>query len=216
MTMNYEETMSTKDNSSNGAVGTALTLGGVSLGLSALNALNSGNGGILGTILGTNRNTNDAVTPAVVGALAGSMWNGNGMSVAPHNNCMIPSENRCVDRHELEVQMNYEKELAEQRLKIAELNTDVKLRDANTYTDSKISDVFERLYKRIEERYDQNGARIGACEGAIAQQAVYNATNSATIGCIQNQVAQLQSLTALKIPNTSVCPGWGNVSITPA
>jgi hypothetical protein len=30
------------------------------------------------------------------------------------------------------------------------------------------------------------------------------------------QIAQLQSLTKLVVPNTSVCPGWGNVTITPA
>ena len=48
------------------------------------------------------------------------------------------------------------------------------------------------------------------------QQAVYNGTNTATISCIQQQVAALQGLTKLVVPNTSVCPGWGNVTITPA
>ena len=48
------------------------------------------------------------------------------------------------------------------------------------------------------------------------QQAVYNGTNTATISCIQQQIAALQSLTKLVVPNTSVCPGWGNVTITPA
>ena len=33
---------------------------------------------------------------------------------------------------------------------------------------------------------------------------------------MQQQIAQLQSLTKLVVPNTSVCPGWGNVTITPA
>ena len=47
-------------------------------------------------------------------------------------------------------------------------------------------------------------------------QAVYNGTNTATISCIQSQIAQLQGLTKLVVPNTSVCPGWGNVTITPA
>ena len=48
------------------------------------------------------------------------------------------------------------------------------------------------------------------------QQAVYNGTNTAAVGCIQAQVAQLQSLTKMVVPNSSVCPGWGNVNITPA
>ena len=48
------------------------------------------------------------------------------------------------------------------------------------------------------------------------QQAVYNGVNTATLNCIQNQVQQLFGITKLVIPNTSVCPGWGNVNITPA
>ena len=47
-------------------------------------------------------------------------------------------------------------------------------------------------------------------------QAVWNATQIGTIGCIQNQIAQLQSLTKLVVPNANVMPGWGNVTITPA
>ena len=48
------------------------------------------------------------------------------------------------------------------------------------------------------------------------QQAVYNGTNTAALTCLQSQVAQLYGLTKLVVPNTSVCPGWGNVTITPA
>lgn len=33
---------------------------------------------------------------------------------------------------------------------------------------------------------------------------------------MQQQIAQLQSLTKLVVPNGSVCPGWGNVTITPS
>jgi hypothetical protein len=40
--------------------------------------------------------------------------------------------------------------------------------------------------------------------------------NTATLNCIQSQVQQLFGITKLVIPNTSVCPGWGNVNITPA
>ena len=77
--------------------------------------------------------------------------------------------------------------------------------ESNIYVDSKIADVYERL-----------NTKIGAVEAQIAQQAVYNATSTATINCISGQVAQLMSLTKLVIPNGSVCPGWGNVNVTPA
>ena len=61
---------------------------------------------------------------------------------------------------------------------------------------------------------DYVDAKVGAIEKEICDQRVYNATNTATIGCIASQVNQLMSLTKVVIPNTSVCPGWGNVTVT--
>ena len=48
------------------------------------------------------------------------------------------------------------------------------------------------------------------------EQLVYNGVNTATIGCIQNQVNALMGMTKLVIPNSSVCPGWGNATVTVA
>lgn len=87
----------------------------------------------------------------------------------------------------------------------AELRTEVKLRDANTYTDGKLNDL--RNYV---------DTRFAVVNDKLCAQAVHNATSDALIGCIQGQVAQLQGLTKLVVPNTSVCPGWGNVTVTPA
>lgn len=94
---------------------------------------------------------------------------------------------------------------AQKDARIAELETEVKLRDANTYTLSEVN----KLRDYMEERFTQ-------VNGALAQQAVHNATNDTIVGCIQNQVNQLMGMTKLVIPNSSVCPGWGNVTITPA
>lgn len=79
--------------------------------------------------------------------------------------------------------------------RIAELETEVKLRDANTYTDAKILD----LYRYVDGKLDGVNA-------AICAQNVYNATNSAAIGCINNQIAQLMALTKCVIPTSSICP----------
>ena len=91
--------------------------------------------------------------------------------------------------------------------RIAELETEVKLRDSNIYTDGKILE----LYKYVDGKF-------GGVEAQLCEQRVYNATNTAAIGCIQGQVAQLMSLTKLVVPNPSICPGWGDVtvSVTPA
>lgn len=110
-----------------------------------------------------------------------------------YNNCGC-SENTHVSRYELS-----------QENRIAKLETEVALRDANIFTDQKIAEVYEKL-----------DGRIRGVEAGLNAQAVYNATNTATINCIEGQVAQLFSLTKLVVPNSSVCPGWGNVTITPS
>lgn len=104
------------------------------------------------------------------------------------------AENQYINRYELEMEN-----------KIVSKDSEIALLKSNIYTDQKIADVYERL-----------NAKIAGVEAGINAQAVYNATNTATINCIQGQVAQLYSLTKLVVPNSSVCPGWGSVTITPA
>ena len=89
--------------------------------------------------------------------------------------------------------------------RISELETEVKLRDANIYTDSKLNDLRNYI-----------DAKTAVINDKLCAQAVHNATNDAVLGCMQSQIAQLYGLTKLVVPNTSVCPGWGNVTITPA
>ena len=52
-------------------------------------------------------------------------------------------------------------------------------------------------------------------QAQIGQQAVYNATVNATLGCIQGQLTQLQNMTKLTIPNTALSPGYGAVAVEP-
>ena len=108
-------------------------------------------------------------------------------------NCVC-SENMAVNRYELT-----------QESKIAKLESEIALRDANIYNDQKSLE----LYKYFD-------GEIKRIDRTLCEQAVYNATQTGAIGCIQNQVAQLQALTKLVVPNTSICPGWGDVTITPA
>ena len=143
--------------------------------------------GVAGTGLGL------GIAGTALGLMAGGL-NGNGLNLFGGNCNANCTENTLVNRYE-----------ASQAARIAELETEVKLRDANTYTDSKLLEV----YKYFD-------GRLGCVENQLADQRVYNATNTAAIGCIQGQIAQLMSLTKLVVPNSSVCPGWGNVTITPA
>ena len=96
----------------------------------------------------------------------------------------VPSESMPVNRYE-----------AQQSARIAELETEVKLRDANTYTMGEVNKVRDYVERRLDR-----------LEHELCDQRVYNATNTATISCIQNQVAQLASLTKVVIPTASICP----------
>ena len=124
-----------------------------------------------------------------------AMGNGNLLGGLFGGNCnAVCSENMPVNRFELE-----------QQKRISDLEAQVALRDASIYTDGKLNDL--RNYV---------DAKFAGVNDKLSAQAVHNATSDAVLGCMQGQIAQLYSLTKLVVPNTSVCPGWGNVTITPA
>lgn len=122
--------------------------------------------GIAGTALG--------LLNANGGGLGGLFGNGN---------CGC-NEDHMVNRYE-----------AAQSARIAELETEVKLRDANTYTDGKILD----LYRYVDGRF--NGV-----EAQICQQSVVNAQITANIACMQNAINTLNGLTKTVIPIDGICP----------
>lgn len=133
------------------------------------------------------------IAGTALGVLNGGL--GNLLSGTGNGNCGC-SEDHWVNRYE-----------AAQSARISELETEVKLRDANTFTMGemgKLRDYVDGRFSRIEHE--------------LCDQRVFNATAINNISCVQGQVAQLMALTKLVVPNTSVCPGWGDVtvSITPA
>jgi hypothetical protein len=124
------------------------------------------------------------------------LLNGGGLG-----NIFGMGQNGCAEDHFVN---RYE---ATQNARIAELETEVKLRDSNIYTDSKILE----LYKYVDGKF-------AFVEHELCDQRTYNAVNTATLNCIKGDVAQLMALTKVVIPNGNVCPGWGDVtvSVTPA
>ena len=103
-----------------------------------------------------------------------------------------PSESMPVNRYE-----------AAQSARIAQLETEVKLRDANTFTMGEMG--------KLRDYVDGKFARV---EHELCDQRVFNATQIGTISCIQGQIAQLMGLTKLVVPNSSICPGWGDVTVS--
>jgi hypothetical protein len=143
--------------------------------------MNYASRGVAGTALGIG-----------IGALGLSALNGGlGNLFNTNGGC---SDDHYVNRYE-----------ASQSARIAELETEVKLRDANTFTMGEMN--------KLRDYVD---GKFACVEKELSDQRVYNATNIATVNCIAGQVNQLFALTKLVIPNGSICPGWGNVTVSPA
>lgn len=137
----------------------------------------------------SNAKANAALATGITGAVGtglGLLSNGflGGLFNPRMNNSCYCSEDHLINRYELQKEQ-----------KIASLETENALLKSNIYTDQKSIE----LYRYIDGKFN-------TLEQAINQQAVYNATINATIGCIQGQVAQLQSLTKIVIPGTNICP----------
>lgn len=92
-----------------------------------------------------------------------------------------------------------------QESKIADLQAQIALRDANTYNDQKLLEVYKYFDGKLEHLNQR-----------LCGQDAWNAAQSAAMGCMRGQIDQLYGLTKLVVPNGSVCPGWGEVTVTPA
>ena len=84
---------------------------------------------------------------------------------------------------------------ANQSARIAELETEVKLRDANVYTMTEMG----KLRDYVDNKFS-------AVNSQLCQQAVVNAQVTANLACLTNTVNTLSGLTKTVIPITSVCP----------
>ena len=118
-----------------------------------------------------------------------------------NNGTCVCSENHLVNRYELG-----------QESKIAELQSQIALRDANTYNDQKLLEVYKYFDGELKD------VRATMCAND-KMQAVINAKFESGLDVIGSQVASINNtiagLTKTVIPNSNVCPGWGSVYVTP-
>lgn len=146
------------------------------------------------------------LTTGVIGTALGAlntMGNGNGLlgGLWGNNAACGCSENHLVNRYELA-----------QESKIAELQSQIALRDANTYNDQKMLELYKYFDGEIKD------VRATMCAND-KMQAVINAKFESGIDVIGSQVASINAtisgLTRTVIPNANVCPGFGTVSVVP-
>ena len=124
----------------------------------------------------------------------GTGFNRGGFGYGPGFGTVVSSDDQLVNRYE-----------AGKDARISELENEIKLRDANFYTLGQMNDM--RNY--VDRRFDK-------IEHQLCDQAVWNTAQTGAMNCMAQQVAALNGLTKLVVPNTSVCPGWGNVTVTPS
>jgi hypothetical protein len=84
---------------------------------------------------------------------------------------------------------------ASQSARIAELETEVKLRDANTYTLSEMN----KMRNYVDAKFEGINAQLCA-------QSVTNTQIAANLSCMQGNIATLMGLTKTIVPITNVCP----------
>lgn len=149
-----------------------------------------------------------------LGVLGNGLFNGGLANVLGNNSCGCNTRNTagcCCSDDELVTRYDAGKDA-----RIATLEMEKALLEAQAFTDKKTLEVYTYFdgWRRQHEA-EQNAA--------FTQQAVYNATNTANIGCMQKQIDQLYSMTKLIIPASSVCPqpmplhnSWQSPTTTPA
>ena len=92
---------------------------------------------------------------------------------------------------------------------ISALESEIAKLQSEKYTDG----VGTAVYAEINKKYIELAQFIAAQDKANA---VAEAVMAERLNCLTNRVSAIEALTKLVVPNTSVCPGWGNVTITPA
>ena len=120
------------------------------------------------------------IAGTALGLLGGNGLNG----LLGWNNCGNGCGSQMVNRYE-----------AGQSARIAELETEVKLRDANVYTMTEMG----KLRDYVDRRFEGVNASINA-------QAVINSQVAANLSCLTNTVNTLSGLTKTIIPISNICP----------
>lgn len=122
------------------------------------------------------------IAGTALGLLNGGL--GNLFNRVGWNNQNCCADNIPVNRYE----MGKENE-------IAQLKSEKALLESNIYTD-----------KKSLELYSYVDGRLRGIESQIAGQAVWNATQTGLISCMQSQIAALQGLTKIVVPADNICP----------
>lgn len=132
----------------------------------------------------TNGKGNAALTLGIIGTGLAALGGGlNGVLGMGNGHCGC-SEDHYINRYE-----------ASQSARIAELETEVKLRDANVFTLGEMD--------KMRNYFD---AKFDCVERQLCDQRVVNAQVTANLSCMQGNINTLMSLTKTVVPIDNICP----------
>lgn len=131
-----------------------------------------------------------------LGLNAGNLFGGwgNGYNYRNQPVEVITSDDKPITRNE-----------AKMMQELSAKDSEISLLKADKYTDQKIVETTAYLMNKINEVSATVQANKDAQTAVNMEQAVYNGTNTATIGCLKQQIAQLQALSELVVPQRKVC-----------
>ena len=149
---------------------------------------------------------NAGLTTGVIGTALGALHALAGLGgPAMAGTAVHDSDDHFVNRYE----MNLVRELQNK-------DTALAISESEKYTDKKMVEVYNALNAQDKAIRADVAANYREFRDFTDQQSTYNGVNTATLGCMKNQIDQLLGLTKLVIPNGSICPGWGAVEVKPA
>ena len=126
------------------------------------------------------------------GALGNIFGGGGGYNNRPVE--VITSEDKPISRYEAKMMQ----ELSAKDGKISLLESQV-------YTDQKLTEVTKYLQGEIKAVADEVRKNKAEQNAINMEQAVYNGTNTSAVACLREQIAQLQGLSQLVVPQSRVC-----------
>lgn len=141
---------------------------------------------------------NTALGMSIGGVILGLLNGGaNVLGARPANaSCNgMCSENQYVNRYEMTMTQA-----------ISSKDGEIALLKSERYTDERLVEVYKDLNRQINAVNEKIQANRDEQNAVNCQQAVFNGTMTSTVGCLQQQIACLQSLTKVVIPKDSVCP----------
>lgn len=157
--------------------------------------------GIVGTVLGgLNAIGNGG---GLLGGLGGNGAAGAALmaGVAGH---ALGSNNQYVTKGEFELQKQ-----------ISTLQMEKAILAADQASENKMVEVYRQSRSELKAAMDKEDARHDAQMAWNAQQMVNNANMSAAIAANAASIDALKCVTKVVVPNTAICPGWGEVTVAP-